>query len=133
MIIDEIHLLHDHRGPVLESIVARTIRQIESTQERSRSSTLPDPNPTPTANPNPHPHPRPRPHPHPDAAQEMIRVVGLSATLPNYEDVATFLRVKPEKGLFHFDNSYALTRNPQPDTLNRTLTRYPKSNPHPKP
>jgi hypothetical protein len=26
MIIDEIHLLHDSRGPVLESIVARTIR-----------------------------------------------------------------------------------------------------------
>ena len=69
VIIDEIHLLHDHRGPVLESIVARTVRQIESTQE-------------------------------------MIRVVGLSATLPNYEDVATFLRVKPEKGLYHFDNSY---------------------------
>ncbi|EOD12464.1 hypothetical protein EMIHUDRAFT_422149 [Emiliania huxleyi CCMP1516] len=69
VIIDEIHLLHDHRGPVLESIVARTIRQIETTQE-------------------------------------MIRVVGLSATLPNYEDVATFLRVKPDKGLFYFDNSF---------------------------
>jgi len=69
VIIDEIHLLHDHRGPVLESIVARTIRQIETTQE-------------------------------------MIRVVGLSATLPNYEDVATFLRVSPEKGLFYFDNSF---------------------------
>lgn len=36
----------------------------------------------------------------------MIRIVGLSATLPNYEDVATFLRVKPEKGLFYFDNSF---------------------------
>ena len=69
MIIDEIHLLHDHRGPVLESIVARTIRQIETTQE-------------------------------------MIRVVGLSATLPNYADVATFLRVNPDKGLFYFDNSF---------------------------
>merc|ERR1719305_1800602 len=33
VIIDEIHLLHDSRGPVLESIVARTLRQIESTQE----------------------------------------------------------------------------------------------------
>jgi pre-mRNA-splicing helicase BRR2 len=69
MIIDEIHLLHDDRGPVLESLVARTIRQIESTQE-------------------------------------VVRLVGLSATLPNYEDVATFLRVEPEKGLFFFDNSY---------------------------
>ena len=36
LIIDEIHLLHDERGPVLESIVARTIRQIETTQEMVR-------------------------------------------------------------------------------------------------
>lgn len=28
VIIDEVHLLHDDRGPVLESIVARTIRQV---------------------------------------------------------------------------------------------------------
>lgn len=61
LIIDEIHLLHDSRGPVLESIVARTLRQIESTQE-------------------------------------MIRLVGLSATLPNYVDVALFLRVDVSKG-----------------------------------
>lgn len=69
LIIDEIHLLHDNRGPVLESIVARTVRQIETTKEH-------------------------------------IRLVGLSATLPNYEDVALFLRVDLNKGLFHFDNSY---------------------------
>ena len=69
LIIDEIHLLHDNRGPVLESIVSRTVRQIESTQE-------------------------------------MIRLVGLSATLPNYEDVALFLRVDLKKGLFYFDNSF---------------------------
>ncbi|MQM18597.1 hypothetical protein Taro_051592 [Colocasia esculenta] len=92
LIIDEIHLLHDNRGPVLESIVARTVRQIETRREH-------------------------------------IRLVGLSATLPNYEDVALFLRVhkgdgkKDEKvhkkaldngkedekkvpGLFYFDNSY---------------------------
>lgn len=69
VIIDEIHLLHDDRGPVLESIVARVIRQVETTAEP-------------------------------------IRLVGLSATLPNYADVATFLRVKPDKGLFFFDHSY---------------------------
>lgn len=28
VIIDEVHLLHDDRGPVLESIVSRTIRQV---------------------------------------------------------------------------------------------------------
>jgi pre-mRNA-splicing helicase BRR2 len=67
VIIDEIHLLHDGRGPVLESLVARTIRQIETTQE-------------------------------------MIRIVGLSATLPNYEDVRLLLRVK--EGLFFFDSTY---------------------------
>ncbi|MGH0130564.1 UNVERIFIED_CONTAM: hypothetical protein FKN15_015415 [Acipenser sinensis] len=69
IIIDEIHLLHDDRGPVLESLVARTIRNIEMSQED-------------------------------------VRLVGLSATLPNYEDVATFLRVDPAKGLFYFDNSF---------------------------
>jgi pre-mRNA-splicing helicase BRR2 len=68
VIIDEIHLLHDGRGPVLEAIISRTIRQIEQTQE-------------------------------------MIRLVGLSATLPNYKDVATFMRVE-KNGLFFFDNSY---------------------------
>ena len=69
VIIDEIHLLHDDRGPVLESIVARVIRQVETTAEP-------------------------------------IRLVGLSATLPNYADVATFLRVNPKKGMFFFDHSY---------------------------
>ena len=69
IIIDEIHLLHDDRGPVLESIVSRQIRKIEQTGEP-------------------------------------VRLVGLSATLPNYRDVATFLRVDPQKGLFHFDGSF---------------------------
>ena len=69
MIIDEVHLLHDSRGPVLEAIVARTIRYIEQTQN-------------------------------------MIRIVALSATLPNYREVATFLRVREGKGLFYFDPSY---------------------------
>lgn len=32
--------------------------------------------------------------------------MGLSATLPNYEDVACFLRVNPEKGLHYFGNHY---------------------------
>uniref|UniRef100_A0A8C9WHJ1 U5 small nuclear ribonucleoprotein 200 kDa helicase n=1 Tax=Scleropages formosus TaxID=113540 RepID=A0A8C9WHJ1_SCLFO len=67
--IDEIHLLHDDRGPVLESLVARTIRNVELTQED-------------------------------------VRLLGLSATLPNYEDVATCLRVNPARGLFYFDNSF---------------------------
>ncbi|KAG1730314.1 putative RNA helicase, partial [Suillus lakei] len=69
MIIDEIHLLHDERGPVLESVVARTIRRMEQTGE-------------------------------------YVRLVGLSATLPNYQDVATFLRVDESRGLFYFDASY---------------------------
>ncbi len=45
-------------------------------------------------------------HHHTKATQKMIRLVGLSATLPNFEDVAAFLRVSPDKGLFYFDNSY---------------------------
>ncbi|CAN4100374.1 unnamed protein product [Withania somnifera] len=69
LIIDEVHLLNDDRGPVIEALVARTLRQVESTQS-------------------------------------MIRIVGLSATLPNYLEVAQFLRVNSETGLFFFDSSY---------------------------
>jgi replicative superfamily II helicase len=41
-----------------------------------------------------------------EQTQAMIRIVGLSATLPNYRDVAHFLRVNPTTGLFYFDSSY---------------------------
>lgn len=44
VIIDEIHLLHDHRGPVLESIVARTIRQVGASSPHPLS-TLATPSP----------------------------------------------------------------------------------------
>lgn len=90
IIIDEIHLLHDERGPVLEALVARTIRMIESTQED-------------------------------------VRLVGLSATLPNYQDVARFLRIKPETGLFYFDNSFrpvALEQQYIGVTEKKALKRY---------
>lgn len=69
LIIDEVHLLHGERGPVVEAVVARTLRLVESTQN-------------------------------------MIRIVGLSATLPNYIDVARFLRVNPMVGLFYFDGRF---------------------------
>lgn len=36
----------------------------------------------------------------------MIRIVGLSATLPNYVDVARFLRVNLRDGLFFFDGRF---------------------------
>ena len=36
----------------------------------------------------------------------MIRIVGLSATLPNYLDVARFLNVNPYLGLFFFDGRF---------------------------
>ena len=47
----------------------------------------------------------------------MVRLVGLSATLPNFEDVAAFLRVKPEKGLFYFDNSFRCAAHSSCDAL----------------
>lgn len=58
------HLLADERGAVIESIVARTQRYMETTQT-------------------------------------LVRLVGLSATLPNYQDVATFLRVRMEARLLY--------------------------------
>ncbi|WWD03969.1 hypothetical protein V865_002029 [Kwoniella europaea PYCC6329] len=69
LIIDEVHLLNEDRGAVIETIVARTLRQVES-------------------------------------SQSLIRIVGLSATLPNYIDVSDFLRVNRYQGLFFFDASF---------------------------
>ena len=41
-----------------------------------------------------------------ETTQEDVRLVALSATLPNYRDVARFLRVDLDRGLFFFDNSF---------------------------
>jgi len=69
LLFDEVHLLHEDRGPVIEILVARTLRKVE-------------------------------------ASQQMCRIVGISATLPNYADVAIFLRVNPLTGLFYFGNEF---------------------------
>ncbi|MDP1588351.1 MAG: DEAD/DEAH box helicase, partial [Prosthecobacter sp.] len=73
LIIDEVHLINEDRGPVIETIVARTLRLVES-------------------------------------SQSMIRLVGLSATLPNYRSVARFLHVNDRSvgagGLFYFGPEY---------------------------
>lgn len=39
-------------------------------------------------------------------SQKSVRIIGLSATLPNYMDVARFLKVNPQKGLFFFDGRF---------------------------
>jgi len=65
MIIDEIHILNDPRGQVLECLVARAIMTAERNQKH-------------------------------------IRLLGLSATLPNYVDVGRFIHA-PEKAIFYFD------------------------------
>jgi activating signal cointegrator complex subunit 3 len=71
LIIDEIHLLNDERGLVLECLVARAL-----------TTGL--------------------------KMQKPIRIVGLSATLPNYMDVADFIGADAE-GIFAFDASYRPT------------------------
>jgi len=68
IIIDEVHLLNDDRGAVIETVVARSLRFQET-------------------------------------SGQPVRIVALSATLPNYQDVASFLRVEGEN-LFYFDSSY---------------------------
>ena len=71
LIIDEIHLLNDGRGLVLECLVARAI-----------TTGL--------------------------KMQKPIRLCGLSATLPNYHDVADFIQAT-EQSTFAFDSSYRPT------------------------
>jgi len=80
VIIDEIHLLEDDRGPVVEAIVSRMFRISELRQ-------------TP------------------------IRLVGLSATLPNYQDVAVFIKATH---VHFFDQSY------RPVPLKMTVTGFTK-------
>jgi replicative superfamily II helicase len=41
-----------------------------------------------------------------ETSQRMVRLVGLSATLPNYQDVAAFLHVNSKTGLFYFGPEY---------------------------
>ncbi|BFZ53989.1 Putative steryl acetyl hydrolase mug81 [Savitreella phatthalungensis] len=69
LIFDEVHMLHDERGAVIETLVARTQRYVEATQSP-------------------------------------VRVIGLSATLPNYLDVADFLGVNRYVGLFFFSSAF---------------------------
>ena len=69
LIFDEIHLLNEDRGPVIEVLVARMLREQELTQRQ-------------------------------------IRIVGLSATLPNYRDVSDFIGASRVSGLYVFDSAY---------------------------
>eukprot|EP00796_Vickermania_ingenoplastis_P004309 gene4310-3124_t len=71
IVMDEIHLLNEDRGPVLEAIVARTLRLREASSD-----------------------------------EYDVRLVGLSATLPNYKDVAHFLQVDLKEGLKVFGPEY---------------------------
>lgn len=70
VIVDEIHLLNDTRGAVLEALIARILYLNQRQQDTG------------------------------------CRLLGISATLPNYLDVARFLRVPLDRGLFYFDSSY---------------------------
>ena len=72
LIIDEVHLLNDERGAVIETIVARTLRQVGAMKSCIDANLI-------TA-------------PQVESTQSVIRIVGLSATLPNYIDVGDFLR-----------------------------------------
>lgn len=78
MIIDEVHLLNDERGAVIESIMARTLQFAEATCAS-------------------------------------IRCVALSATFPNFADIAEFLGVS-KSNTFFFDSTF------RPVPLEQTIT-----------
>ncbi|KAL6011996.1 hypothetical protein ACLOJK_002466 [Asimina triloba] len=86
LIIDEVHLLNDDRGPVIEALVARTLRQLMVKTNILLAVTEPD----------------------------IILLVDKRLKNISTDDpcmklqtaVAQFLRVNPEAGLFFFDSSY---------------------------
>lgn len=73
LIIDEVHLLAEDRGAVIETIVARTLRQVHTSPCAIPKTFIADRKQV-------------------ESSQSLIRIVGLSATLPNYVDVGDFLR-----------------------------------------
>jgi len=81
LIIDEVHLLHEDRGPVIEILVARTLRQVRICHLQTQDVICTPTSPCMWAV-----------HLQVETSQRMCRIVGLSATLPNYIDVATLLR-----------------------------------------
>ena len=95
LILDEVHLLNDERGAVIETIVARTRRQARAPAFVAHAALEPPPvrrgGGARAAQV--------------EAAQTCIRIVALSATLPSPGDVASFLGVTPA-GLFTFGPSF---------------------------
>jgi len=77
-------LLHEDRGPVIEILVARTLRQVRVCHLQSQDVICTPISPCMWAV-----HLR---FTQVETSQRMCRIVGLSATLPNYIDVATLLR-----------------------------------------
>ncbi|KAH8740934.1 U5 small nuclear ribonucleoprotein 200kDA helicase [Cryptosporidium ryanae] len=77
IIIDEIHMLGDDRGPSVEAVVSRILYNMGTTQKK-------------------------------------IRIIGLSATLPNWEDFSSFLNVNK-------DDSYFFNEYFRPTPLEKTI------------
>ena len=84
IVFDEIHLLHSERGGVVESIVARAHSDVETTQKLKELSTV-----------------QGDIHDSVRGNTDYIRMVALSASFPNLDEVARFLRV-PRSHIFHF-------------------------------
>ncbi len=76
MLVDEIHILGDDRGPCLEAALCRmkTIRRIMAIKS-------------------------------PTAPAASLRIIGVSATIANIQDIATFLECHPENA-FKFDETF---------------------------
>ena len=69
VIVDEIHLLNEDRGPILEQIILRFLSNFSYYNKD-------------------------------------CRIIGLSATLPNYQDLGQFIHVNPFKSIFYFSEKY---------------------------
>nr|UXY88133.1 U5snrnp200 [Cryptomonas curvata] len=69
LIIDEIHLLAEERGPILEQIILRFL--LDSSDYNKD-----------------------------------CRIIGLSATLPNYQDIGKFIYANSIKSIYYFDDLY---------------------------
>ena len=88
IVMDEIHILHSERGGVIEAIVARSHTQVEENSVEINRIYRQQEKPVDI-----------------HFTRYFTRLIALSASFPNLNDVATFLRVPPSH-VFQFSGQY---------------------------
>jgi activating signal cointegrator complex subunit 3 len=109
LVIDEIHLLGEERGAVLESIVSRTRLISRNVLEEGRSSNTKS---TPSTS-------------SPASEQDVTRIIGLSTALANPKDLADWMGINVDEGSKAWKGLYNFRPSVRPIPMDVHLQGYP--------